>query len=197
MHRAFKALGLLSSLAFPARGDFRVRFDVVTDDGPDEFTAVLHEDWAPIGVERFKLLAKITFFEDNRFFRVVPGSVAGFGLNGDNFVQNVWNKRPIKDDPVRASNLRGRLTFANLGTPDSRSTELFINSGNNSELDSQGFAPIGEIEGEGMSVVDRLHNCGDDANRRMILSMGNKYLDNRYPLMSQLVDVTLIGKDEL
>ncbi len=76
------------------------------------------------------------------------------GGSGDPKVAKDWSALTIKDDPVKVSNRRGTITFATDG-PDNRTTQVFINYGDNTRLDGQGFAPFGEVS-EGMSVVDRV-----------------------------------------
>src|SRR5580693_26051 len=93
---------------------------------------------APIGADRFYNLVKAKYFDGARFFRVIPGFMAQFGLAADPAVSKTWDV-PIQDDPVKASNVRGALTFAATGAPNSRSTQLFINFGNNGRLDSMRF----------------------------------------------------------
>jgi peptidyl-prolyl cis-trans isomerase A (cyclophilin A) len=92
------------------------------------------------------------FWDDCRFFRVLPDFVVQFGINGNPPVQQKWRSSSLSDDPVRASNERGTVVFATAG-PNSRTTQLFVNTREqgNTFLDSQGFAPIGRvIEGECM-----------------------------------------------
>ena len=90
------------------------------------------------------------FWDDCRFFRVLPEFVVQFGINGNPNVQSKWRSANIPDDPVRTSNDRGTVVFATAGV-NSRTTQLFINtrSQGNAFLDKQGFSPIGRVvEGE-------------------------------------------------
>src|SRR5665213_3058542 len=130
---------------------FKVNLD--TSRGP-VVIEVLRVD-APIGADRFYNLVKAKYFDGARFFRVVPGFMAQFGLAADPAVTKAWDT-PIQDDPVRASNVRGTVTFAATGSPNSRSTQLFINFADNSRLDSQRFAPIGRVM-SGMENVDQIY----------------------------------------
>ena len=94
------------------------------------------------------------YFQDIAFFRVIPGFMCQFGIHGDPNVAAVWRQANIPDDPVKSSNIRGAITFATAG-PNTRTTQLFINFGNNQNLDGMGFASFGKVI-EGMDVVDKI-----------------------------------------
>ena len=127
--------GLLLLLAQGARADIRVRFDVVTEDGPGSFVVRTRDLWAPIGCARFRELVDQRFYDDTRFFRVVPGFMVQFGLSGDPAVAREWSTNRIMDDKARGvSNKRGYMTFATSGS-NSRTTQLFINYVHNGNLD--------------------------------------------------------------
>ena len=159
---------------------FKVRFE--TSKGP--FVIEAHREWSPNGVDRFYQLVQSGYFDDVRFFRVVPGFVVQFGMHGDTATNAKWASQRIPDDPVKQSNRRGTVTFAKPSMPNARSTQLFINLQDNSgPLDPQGFAPIGEVV-EGMSVVDRLYSgYGDEPTGRQgeIAAGGNAFLKSAYP----------------
>lgn len=57
---------------------------------------VVAADWAPLGAARFITLSKAGFFEDCRFFRVLQGFVAQFGINGDPTVQAKYRGANMK-----------------------------------------------------------------------------------------------------
>jgi cyclophilin family peptidyl-prolyl cis-trans isomerase len=130
---------------------FRVRFE--TSQGGVVVEA--HRMWAPRGVDRFHELIRMRYFDEGRFFRVVPGFVAQFGVHRDYDVHDKWRKFFILDDPPKEKNTRGTLTFAQSG-PNTRATEIFINLGDNTKLDAQGFVPFAKVV-EGMDVVDKLY----------------------------------------
>ncbi|HJR52358.1 MAG TPA: peptidylprolyl isomerase [Gemmatimonadota bacterium] len=161
---------------------FRVSFETTRGD----FVVEARRDWAPIGVDRFYNLVREGFFDEVRFFRVIEGFMAQFGIQGQPDVAAAWYSARIQDDPVEASNTRGRVTFAMAG-PGTRTTQLFINYADNSRLDDMGFAPIGEVV-QGMEVVDALHaGYGEGAPRGRgpdqgrIHKEGNAYLSGEFP----------------
>ena len=135
---------------------------------------------APMGADRFYNLVKAKYFDGARFFRVIPGFMAQFGISADPALTRTWDV-PIQDDPVKTSNVRGTVTFAATASPDSRSTQLFINFGDNSRLDSQRFAPIGKVV-SGMENVDQVY-AGDreKPDQSRIEAEGNAYLEKSFP----------------
>ena len=164
-----------------APANFKVRLE--TNQGP--VVIQVHRAWAPIGVDRFYELVKTGFFEDARFFRLAKGFVVQFGINKDPQVEAKWRDRAIDDDPVRQGNRRGTITFATRG-PNTRTTQLFINLGNNQGLDGQGFAPFGEVI-EGMDVVDRFYaGYGEAPQQPLIESQGNPYLQSQFPKLDYI-----------
>ena len=173
----------MRTIATPAPDSFKVAFE--TSKG--SFTVMAHRDWAPRGADRFYHLVQLGFFDDARFFRVLRGFMAQFGMNGDPRVMSVWAPLTIADDPVKQSNVRGMVTFAAGGARNSRSTQLFINYANNRNLDGMGFAPIGQVM-DGMSVVDSLYaDYGEGApdgagpSQEQIAAQGNAYLTKSFP----------------
>lgn len=161
-------------------------FDVRFETTKGEFVIRARREWAPHGVDRFHRLVEEEFYDDTRFFRVIDGFVAQFGLSGDPEENAEWRRRTIPDDEVVTNNDRGTVTFAMAG-PDTRTTQLFVNLVDNRRLDTMGFAPIGEVV-EGMDVIESLHSgYGEGAPRgrgpdqSRIHAEGNAYLDREYP----------------
>jgi len=154
------------------------------DTSAGSFVIEVHREWAPKGADRFYNLVKNGFFDNCRFFRVVSGFMVQFGINGDPAIQQHWAEANITDDPVTQKNLRGYVTFAKTGAPNSRSTQVFINfSDRNTFLDPQGFAPFGQVV-SGMEVVDKLYSVYGDApsgDQPRIQREGNKFLTAQYP----------------
>jgi peptidyl-prolyl cis-trans isomerase A (cyclophilin A) len=160
-------------------------FHVVLDTtrGPVQVAVTRAE--APIGADRFYNLVKAQFFDGARFFRVVPGFVVQFGMAGDPKVNAAWNV-PIKDDPVLVSNTRGTLCFAAQKIPNTRTTQLFINLGNNQPLDAQGFAVFGNVT-SGMDAVDHIYSgYGQKPDQDRIEKEGNAYLQQDFPSLDYI-----------
>ncbi len=181
-----------AGLTEQAPATFRANFD--TSKGA--FVVEVHRDWAPLGADRFYNLVKNGFFDQVRFFRVIQGFMAQFGIHGDPAVAAAWRGAQIKDDPVKQSNKRGFVVFATAG-PNTRTTQFFINFGDNAGLDRQGFAPFGEIV-KGMDVVDKIYNGygegapnGKGPNQGRIQSEGNAYLTKEFPQLDYIKSATI------
>lgn len=171
-----------------APDEFKVKFEASCG----TFVLDVRRKYAPLGVDQFHAAVKQGFFDECRFFRVVPGFVVQFGINGDPKVQKKWRENPIKDDPVTASNVRGSVCFATAGA-NTRTTQLFINLGNNSRLDQMGFAPFGKVTEEGMAVVDKITNqYGEKPQQGQIQSQGNEYLKKNFPKMDYIKKATVV-----
>jgi peptidyl-prolyl cis-trans isomerase A (cyclophilin A) len=156
------------------------------------FVVQVTRAWAPIGADRFYNLVKHGFFNGAPFFRVMPGFVVQFGLTGDPAVNHAWENASIKDDPVKQSNVPGTLVFAATSQRNSRSTQLFINLGNNSSsLDPQGFAPFGKVI-SGMDVVQSIYSgYGEDPDQGRITDDGSKYFLKAFPKMDLIKTATI------
>jgi peptidyl-prolyl cis-trans isomerase A (cyclophilin A) len=158
---------------------FRARFE--TSQGP--FVIEVHREWAPIAADRFHTLVRRGFYDGARFFRVLSGFMAQFGLSGDPKVQGEYAASHLMDEPAKQSNLRGFVSFAKESSPNTRYTMVFINYKDNSYLDADGFAPFGQVV-VGMEVVDKLYSGYGRTNvpdQRRIKSEGNAYLTAEYP----------------
>lgn len=157
-----------------------------------KFLVRTRPSWSPLGAERLEALVRSSFWTDCRFFRVVPNFMAQFGINGDPVTQRRWRGKSLKDDPVTTSNKRGTITFATSGK-NTRTTQLFINYKDNKYLDHQGFAPVAEILGDGMDVVDRIYNgYREKPNQGLIQNQGNQYLNREFPKLTYIVDAQLV-----
>lgn len=166
---------------------YRVRFETSCGD----FTVEVQRKWAPLGADRFHELVKAGFYDECRFFRVVPGFVVQWGINGDPAVYTKWKDREIKDDKVTESNLKGFVTFASRG-PDTRTCQLFINLDDNQGLDNRGFAPFGKVI-EGMDVVEKINaEYGGSPNQSLIQEQGNEYLKANFPKLDYIKKATVV-----
>ena len=183
-------LALILVPAAAAPSIFRVQFETTAG----KFVIEVHRDWAPHGAERFHQLVQGRYFDDSRFFRVVAGRWAQFGIAGKPKAAQKWRHRTIADDVVRQSNTIGYVAFANTG-PNTRSTEIYINLGDNSRNDAEaGFAPLGKVV-EGMDVVLKLYSgYGETSGGGMragkqdkMFEEGNAYLDREFPRLDKLI----------
>jgi peptidyl-prolyl cis-trans isomerase A (cyclophilin A) len=166
-------------------------FDVKFETTRGDFTVQVHRKWAPIGADRFYNLVQHGFFTGAAFFRVVPGFVVQFGLSPDPAVNRAWRSANIKDDPVTQSNKRGTITFATAG-PNTRTTQLFINFGDNSSLDRQGFAPFGLVT-SGMDVVDKIYSgYGQQPDQGAITTQGSAYLQQNFPKLDTIKSAAVV-----
>ena len=172
---------------------YNAKFD--TSKGP--FVVEVHRDWAPNGADRFYNLVKNGFYDSARFFRVIEGFMVQFGINGDPKLSAVWRNANIKDDPVKQSNARGTVTFATAG-PNTRTTQVFINFGDNAGLDGQGFAPFGKVV-SGMEVVDSLYSGygegaphGKGPDQGGLQQYGNAYLQQSFPKLDYIEKATIV-----
>lgn len=170
---------------------FRVRFGTTAG----SFTIEAYRPWAPRGADRFYNLARHGFYEGARFFRVIEGFVAQFGLSGRPRLDVTWRSARIEDDSVRQSNDRGTVSFASSGD-DSRTTQLFVNLADNPRLDGMGFAPVGRVV-EGMEVVDDLHaGYEEPPSQPRIMREGNAFLDEEFPELDVIESVEVVEADE-
>lgn len=170
---------------------FRVKFSTTKGD----YTVEVNRAWSPNGADRFYNLVKIGYFQDVAIFRAIKGFMYQFGIHGDPAISAVWGEANISDDPnAGISNAPGTLCFAKTGRPNSRSTQMFVNLGNNANLDAQGFTPFGSVV-EGMDVVRKI-NTEYGENRPNVQGdfkdQGNAYIMKQFPNIDLIKSVTLI-----
>jgi len=185
-------MGFVSSAAAAdeAPAVYKVKFETSGGD----FVIEVNREWAPVGADRFHELVTRGFFDECRFFRVVPDFMVQFGINGDPAVQKEWRDAKIKDDKVTQSNKRGYITFATSG-PDSRTSQVFINFKDNKFLDRMGFAPFGQVV-EGMDVVEKIYSeDGESPDQSSIQSDGNAYLKKSFPKLDYIKKATIVADE--
>jgi|SRR5579862_3177108 len=154
--------------------------------------------WAPNGADHFYNLVRAGFYTDAAFFRVIPDFMAQVGISARPEVSKVWANSNIQDDPVKASNTKGMVTFAQTGSRNSRSTQFFINYGDNSRLDKpdgcqcpQGFMPFGQVT-KGMDVAEKIYSgYGQTPDQTAITSQGKAYLDKNFPKLDRILTATI------
>ncbi len=182
-----------ASLKEQAPATYKVKFDTSVG----VFVLQVNRDWAPLGADRFYNLVKNGFYDDARFFRAIPGFMVQFGISGDPAISPAWRNARIGVDPVKQSNKPMFISFAMGGTPDTRTTQVFINFGNNANLDAMGFAPFGEVI-EGKDVVNKIHTGygegaprgkGPDQGRTQ--AEGNAYLMKDFPKLDFIKKATI------
>jgi peptidyl-prolyl cis-trans isomerase A (cyclophilin A) len=193
---AFNQAGTKSKLMNPA---------ALTEKAPDLYRAKFETTkgvfvievtraWAPVGADRFYNLVNNGYYDNCRFFRVISGFMVQFGINGDSNLNTVWRQARIQDDPVKQSNRPGYVTFAKSSAPNSRTTQVFINFGDNgANLDGQGFAPFGKVV-EGMKVVNSIYSgYGDNPDQGRIQMEGNAYLEKSFPKLDYVKSAFIVA----
>jgi peptidyl-prolyl cis-trans isomerase A (cyclophilin A) len=191
---ARKSLLNPAGLTEQAPATYKVRFDT----SAGSFVVQINRDWAPHGADRFYNLVKNGFFNDAHFFRAIAGFMVQFGINGDPKVSAVWQKAQIPVDPVKQSNKRGFITYAMGASPSTRTTQVFINFRDNSNLDKLGFAPFGEVVAPGMDVVDKINTSygegapkGKGPDQGRVQAEGNAYLMKNFPNLDYIKSATI------
>jgi peptidyl-prolyl cis-trans isomerase A (cyclophilin A) len=155
------------------------------------FIIEVHAEWAPKGADRFYNLVKNGYYDGCRFFRVMPGFMVQFGINGDPGIQRNWEHATIPDEKVTQGNTRGFVSFAKSTLPNTRTTQVFINFGDNSRLNRDGFAPFGKVL-LGMEVVDKIYSGdGQKPDQTRIQTEGNAYLTKNFPKLDYIKKATI------
>jgi peptidyl-prolyl cis-trans isomerase A (cyclophilin A) len=190
---ARKALMNPAGLKAQAPATYKVTFDT----SAGSFVVQVTRDWTTNGADRFFNLVKNGFYDDARFFRAIPNFMVQFGIHADPAVSAVWRNAQIPPDPVKQSNKRGYLTYAMGASPSTRTTQVFINFRDNTNLDAMGFAPIGQVA-EGMDVVDKISTVygegapkGKGPEQGRLQAEGNAYLIKNFPKLDYIKTATV------
>ena len=167
-------------------------FHVSLSTSKGDVRVAVYKAWSPNGADRFYRLVSEGFFDDQRFFRVIPQYIAQFGASAKPKDNDRWDDAKIPDDPRVQSNSRGTLSFA-AEAPNTRSHQLFFNLKDNPKLDPQNFVPIGRVV-DGMAVLDALYDdYGDTPKYRLVATLGNDYLRRMFPKMDYIKSARVIG----
>lgn len=186
---------------------FRVKFECSNG----SFIAEFKKEWSEAGAQRVHELVTAGFYDGARFFRVLKSPrpfMAQFGIAGDPKIHAEWSEDGLVSEEVKQSNTRGKISFAMAGsapkpnwTNKTRTTQLFINYGDNSNLDSYGFAPVGEVV-EGMDVVDALYGDygegapqGNGPDQGAMRQYGNAYLEENFPNLDFIKSTTFVDEN--
>jgi homoserine O-acetyltransferase len=163
----------------------------------------VHRDWSPHGADHFYNLVRAGYYDQSRFYRVIKDRWVQFGINGDPKISNLWAARTIPDDPRRVSNTRGTVAYA-FAVPNGRTTQVFINTRNNSAThDVEPFVPFARVI-QGMDVVDSLYSgYGENSGggiragkQAPLFEEGNAFLDRQFPMLDRLVRAIVIESKE-
>lgn len=171
-------------------GEFEVLFETTAGD----FTMKVHRDWAPRGAERFYQLIKNKYYDGSPFYRVVPGFIIQFGMNGDPRGTRYWDKS-FPDDPVVQSNMRGVVSYAK-SSPNTRSTQIFINFGHNADLDQDGFSPFAEVVDGMKKVIDINPEYLQIPDQGMMARSGNAYVFSKFPKIDYIIKASFVESAE-
>jgi len=167
------------------------QYDVAFKTTKGDFVIAVTRSWSPRGADRFYNLVKHGFFNGAPFFRVVSGFVVQFGLSPNPAVNTAWNDAKIKDDPVVGSNRPGYVSFASAG-PNSRTTQIFVDLGDNARLDGMGFSPFGKVV-SGLSVVQKFYGgYGESPDQSAIAAQGKAYVQAHYPKLDRVISAKLV-----
>lgn len=184
-----------TSAFWSKRAPATVTADIETSRGT--ITIELVREWAPVGVDHFYNLVRAGYYDDSRFYRVIGGFVAQFGVAADPALANLWGRTPVRADSIRTSNVRGTIAYAQLN-PTDRTTNVFINLHDNLNLDTLRFPPIGRVV-QGMEVADSLFSAYGElpisdpplGDVKRVYSESNKYMDKRYPKLDRILKITI------
>ena len=170
--------------------------DFATDiDGVGVITLNITRAWSPTGVDHLFKLVNDGFYDASAFTRVDGGFVLQFGISGTP-ANNVKYNQSIKDDLVVQSNVQFTMSYAYAATSEknSRTTQLFINYQDNTELDGQGFSPVGIVV-KGNEYLSRVHDPtpGDTngVNQQEYATKGNAWIRQKYPEINFIKKATI------
>ena len=173
-------------------------FDARMETTKGEIIIEVHRAWSARGADRFYNLVRAGYYDDSRFYRVIQGKWAQFGINGDPKISNAWRHQTFLDDPRVESNTRGTVAFA-FAVPNGRTTQVFINLKDNSATHDAEFVPFGRVV-KGMKVADVLNSeYGETAGSGIrsgkqapLFEKGNAYLDKNFPRLDRIIRASVV-----
>lgn len=178
-----------------APASFQVAFSTSISDEPIVIEA--YREWAPLGVDRFYALVQDNYYDCSVFHRFAPGFVVQFGIASDPAETDKWSD-PILDDPVEQSNDESYVTFATAGE-DTRTTQVFINIGDNWELNNRGFAPFGKVI-KGYDLVKKIYNPTPEdvggVDQDDLSTKGSSWAFSEYPKLDFVKNTKILSTSD-
>ena len=112
-----------------------------------------------------------------------------------------WARQCIPDDEVRRGNDRRSMSFA-FGKPGTRTTQVFVNYGQNLRLNEMGFAAFAEVI-DGMAALDSLYGGYGEGPPRgagpdpvKLVKQGNVYIDREFPRVDSIVRARVVAESK-
>lgn len=132
---------------------------VVLETNVGEITIELDEVSAPESVRNFLAYVNNGYYDGRIFHRVIPGFMIQGGGYDTGFKEGELDKPIVNESRNGLSNQRGTIAMARTATPNSATSQFFINLTDNKRLDASeyrwGYAVFGKIV-KGMDVVDAI-----------------------------------------
>ena len=164
-----------------------------TDAG--DMTIEVYPEAAPNAAQRFVELCKCGFYDDTPIFRIVNGFVAQFGINWRPNMKT-WKDKNFNDDPSLFELGPATLAFAKAG-PNTNSTQVFINYGENSMLrDNGNFTTFGRIT-KGFEVSKKFVAVGDASmglDQGLLWANGEQYLQSLKKKPNMIISAKVVGE---
>lgn len=172
-------------------------YKVKLETSKGDIVVEVRKEWAPRAAGRFYELVGANYYDNARFYRVVRNFIAQFGIHPDPKQGALFRDLKFADDPLKLSNKKGTLAFAQNG-PNTRSVQVFINLRDNSAVLDRSFPAFGKIV-EGMDVAAKLaflygdlapKGAGPDGMKAEL--MGNAYLEKDFPRLDYIKKATVV-----
>lgn len=170
---------------------------VVMETSAGRIRIEVYPEAAPNAAARFLELVASGFYDDTPIFRIVPGFVAQFGVNWRDGHRD-WRDRNFQDDQGFFRLARGTLAFAKTQMPNSASTQIFINYGDNSRLADTNFQMFGAVYTDDMAVVDTFVPVGDPSmglDQTRLWTNGGAYLQSLGEKPAMIESATIVDDE--